>query len=176
MGTRGPKNNWPILGQPGQLHSWFEAAHYCTDFLFYCGEFYSQIYTFIFANYSCPQKIIPYIWGPWTDTQMIQSCIHSPLPCLPSKTKSRQIHGLLFLPKSAHQKLFPYIWGPWIGFKAAYTSLFSAFLLEQKQANPLAVILARICLPKIIPPYPGSLYIHIHDSKLHTLLLALLSF
>ena len=113
MGTRGPKNNWPILGQPEQLHSWFEAAHYCIDFLFYCGEFYSQIYTFIFANYSCPQKIIPYIWGPWTDTQMIQSCIHSPLPCLPSKTKSRQIHGLLFLPKSAHQKLFPYIWGPW---------------------------------------------------------------
>src|SRR6266568_1373314 len=61
-------------------------------------------------------------------------------------------------------------------FNASHTLLFLAFLLEQKSSKSIDSHSARVCLPKIIPLYPGSLDSHIHDSKLHTLPLSLPSF
>src|SRR6266568_7771138 len=61
-------------------------------------------------------------------------------------------------------------------FNASHTLLFLAFLLEQKSSKSINSHSARVCFPKIIPLYPGSLDSHIHDSKLHTLPLSLPSF
>ncbi len=46
---------------------------------------------------------------------------------------------------------WPHTW-----FKAAHTSLLLPFFYNKNQANPLTLIFARVCLWKIICPYPQN--------------------
>ena len=104
--TRGPKNQLPLLGHCGQLYSWFKAAYVYTDLLFLYYKLYSQICTFISANYWYPPKNSSLYLG--SQSSYIQNL---------------KLHTLAFLLPSSQ---------------------------NNKQTNPLGMILARICCPEIV--------------------------
>jgi len=160
-GTRGPKKNPPFLGQPGQLHSLFKAAHACTDLFCLSCVVYSYTWTFIVAI--CPpspsqkknQKKL-YIQAFWTATYKIQSWTHFILLYLDPWTKIRQIHWFLFLPGSASQKLFFDIQGSWTVKYMIQRCTYSILPYLSSTIKKIGkFIFARVCSPEIVPLCPG---------------------
>ena len=116
IGYQGPKKNWTFLGQSGQLHSLFKAAHACTGLFCPSCVVYSYTCTFIIAICGSPQKIILCIQAFWTATYTIQSCTHFILAYLDPRTKISRVPGQL---------------NTW--FKGAHTLPCLTFLLQQKK-------------------------------------------
>ena len=91
-----PKKQSLISGLHGQLHRWFKAAHIPPCLVFLLEEKTDKSIDFHFCQGLVCQKLFLHIQVPWIATYMIQSCTHSPFPCLPSRTKIRQIHWQSF--------------------------------------------------------------------------------
>ena len=130
-GTRGPKSNLALAGHWGQLHSLFNTAHVCTDFLCLSCELYSWICTFNFANYCCLKKIAPPYLG-FLGSCIQNSKLHTLVFILASLRNNKQtnpwdiILARICLPKIFFQNLgflCSYIWNS----KAADSCVYLGF-------------------------------------------------
>ena len=135
-GTRGPKSNLALAGHWGQLHSLFNTAYVCTNFLCLSCELYSWICTFNFANYCCPKKMAPPYLG-FLGSCIQNSKLHTLVFILASLRNNKQtnpwdiILAKMCLPKIFFQNLaFPV--QQYTKFKAAHLCTYFGFFQKQQ--------------------------------------------
>ena len=168
QGTRGPKNNPCFLGQPGQLHSPFKAAHACTDLLCSSCVVYSHTCTFIVAICGpLPPPKKTFISG-LLDSYIQNSKLDT--ICLDPKTKIRQIHGFSTLFRICFPVFFFLISRVpgQLNDSKMHTHYFALPFPYNKKIGKS--FFARVCSPEIVPLYPGSMnsyILYIHSNTTH---------